>query len=103
MLFYKFNSITGNVTGRQYRIQISDTGSGIQPEDLPHIYNPFFSTKADGAGIDLAIVKRIMANHGGNIDVVSRPNKETTFSLTFPLERRRAMRISHLDHSENSL
>ncbi|MBU2552300.1 MAG: PAS domain S-box protein, partial [Proteobacteria bacterium] len=45
-------------------IRVSDTGSGIGPDDLGFIFNPFFSTKANGAGIDLAVVKRIAEGHG---------------------------------------
>ncbi|MBW2609412.1 MAG: PAS domain S-box protein [Deltaproteobacteria bacterium] len=78
-------------------IYIRDTGSGIKPEDIPYIFNPFFSTKADGTGIDLAVVKRILESHGGHVEVRSEPGKGTTFFLTFPLERRRAIRISRLE------
>lgn len=89
--------IRGMMEDSQYRIDISDTGRGISPEDMPYIFNPFFSTKADGAGIDLAAVKRIMDGHGGHIEVSSTPGEGTTFSLFLPLERRRAIRISRLE------
>ena len=76
------------------RIAVTDNGCGIEPKDLPFIFNPFFSTKADGAGIDLATAKRIMDSHMGRIEVTSAKGEETTFVLLFPLERRRAMRIA---------
>ena len=74
-----------------------DTGSGISPGDLPYIFNPFFSTKINGAGIDLAVVKRIMDSHGGQVEVASKQGEGTTFLLLFPLERRRLTRISRLE------
>lgn len=83
----------------EVQIHISDNGVGISADDLPYIFNPFFSTKPDGAGIDLAIVKRIMEMHGGNVKVFSRRDEGTTFSLHFPLERRHPLRVSLLrDH-----
>ena len=56
---------------RECRIAVTDNGCGIDPKDVPFIFNPFFSTKADGAGIDLATVKRIMDSHLGRIEVTS--------------------------------
>ncbi len=77
-------------------IEFSDTGRGISTEDLPFIFNPFFSTKADGAGIDLAVVKRIMESHGGSVGVISEEGRGASFILRFPLERRRAIRITRI-------
>lgn len=81
----------------KYVIYISDNGSGISPDDMAFIFNPFFSTKADGAGIDLAIVKRIMENHNGRVEIESELTKGTTFILELPIERRRSIRIKHID------
>ena len=77
-------------------VSITDTGCGISPEDFPFIFNPFFSTKPDGAGIDLALVKRIMEGHGGYVEASSKRGEGTIFSLIFPIERRRSLRICHL-------
>ena len=79
---------------RECRIAVTDNGCGIDPKDVPFIFNPFFSTKADGAGIDLATVKRIMDSHLGRIEVTSAKGEGTTVVLVFPLERRRAIRIA---------
>ena len=49
--------VHGVTNNNHYEIAFSDTGRGISSEDLPFIFNPFFSTKADGAGIDLSVVK----------------------------------------------
>ncbi len=77
-------------------IFVADTGTGISPADLPYIFNPFFSTKASGAGIDLATVKRVVEGHGGYVDVKSQQGDGTTFSLHFPVERRRPIRIMRM-------
>lgn len=79
------------------RICVTDTGYGISPEDLPYIFDPFFRTKPDGVGIDLAVVKRIMDSHGGSVEASSKQGQGTTFFLTFPLERRRSIRICRLE------
>jgi PAS domain S-box-containing protein len=88
--------IHGDTENNLCKILVSDSGAGISPDDLPFVFDPFFSTKADGAGIDLAIVKRIMNSHGGSIEVNSKTGEGTTFVLLFPLERRRSIRISRL-------
>ena len=77
-------------------LMLSDTGPGISPQDLPYVFHPFFSTKAGGAGIDLAVVKRIMECHVGSAEVDSTPGQGATFKLRFPLERRRRIRIASL-------
>jgi two-component system NtrC family sensor kinase len=68
-------------------IEISDTGSGIAPENLPHIFEPFFSTKQDvsGIGLGLAIVHGIIQNHKGKIQVKSELGVGTTISVILPL------------------
>ena len=75
-----------------FTVRFSDNGSGISPEHLPHVFNPFFSTKADGVGIDLALVKRILEIHRGSVGVQSVLGEGTTFLLEFPLDRRRPIR-----------
>lgn len=81
----------------QHEIHVTDTGAGISPGDIPYVFDPFFSTKPNGAGIDLAIVRRIMSNHGGQVEVTSKQGKGTTFVLLFPIERRRSIRVSSLE------
>ncbi|MBN1315722.1 MAG: response regulator [Anaerolineales bacterium] len=67
-------------------LQISDTGVGIPKEALPHIFEPFYTTKApgNGTGLGLAQVYGIVLQHNGHIDVASRLNKGTTFTIYFP-------------------
>ncbi len=70
--------------GGRLQISITDTGQGIAETDLPHIFEPFFSTKPEGSGIGLALVYRVVEEHGGSIEVRSRVGEGTTFVLTLP-------------------
>ncbi len=65
-------------------LDIIDTGQGIPPEVLPHIFEPFYTTKdgGSGTGLGLAISARILEAHGATIDVTSRPGQGTCFTLT---------------------
>ncbi len=67
-------------------LEISDTGTGIAPDVLPNIFEPFVSTKGDekGVGLGLAVVYGIVRRHEGDIDVQSEVGAGTTFRLTFP-------------------
>jgi PAS domain S-box-containing protein len=68
------------------RLDVSDTGSGIPPEVLPHIFDPFFSTKAhaEGTGLGLAISQRTVAAMGGQITVRTAPGAGTTMTVLLP-------------------
>jgi two-component system NtrC family sensor kinase len=67
-------------------IAVSDTGQGIHPETLPHIFRPFFTTKKKGGtGLGLSVCERIIKAHGGTIRVESSLESGTTFFLEFPL------------------
>jgi two-component system, NtrC family, sensor kinase len=78
---------TCNPDNQHLIIDISDNGIGIAPDDIPHIFEPFFSTKQSekGIGLGLAIVHGIIQSHNGKITVKSEPGKGTTFSLLLPL------------------
>jgi len=70
-------------------VSVADTGFGIGPEDLPKIFQPFFTAKKKtGLGLGLSICQRIIKNHGGRIEVESRPAQGTTFRIYLPLEER---------------
>jgi signal transduction histidine kinase len=71
-------------------VKISDTGSGIRPEDLERIFEPFFTTKpvGVGTGLGLSISYGIITSHGGTIKVESTPGKGTTFTTLIPLVAR---------------
>ncbi|HPC17629.1 MAG TPA: ATP-binding protein [Candidatus Hydrogenedentes bacterium] len=67
------------------RVTVSDTGAGILPEHVEHLFTPFFTTKAEGCGLGLSVVHGIVLEHGGEIDVTSTPGAGTSFTVTFPL------------------
>jgi signal transduction histidine kinase len=68
------------------RIDISDTGHGIAPEDLAKVFEPYYSTKETGTGLGLAIVRKALDDHGGTIRVTSKKGEGTTFTITLPLK-----------------
>ena len=69
----------------QIRIMVTDDGKGISDEVLPHIFEPFFSTKVKSTGLGLSVVYGIVEQHSGNIDVASKVDQGTTFTIAFPL------------------
>ena len=75
--------VTGQADAHQARIVLRDNGSGIPAEDLGRIFIPFFTTKSGGMGLGLALVHRIVTQHGGSIAVASDPSG-STFTLSFP-------------------
>ncbi|MCX5759776.1 MAG: ATP-binding protein [Candidatus Hydrogenedentes bacterium] len=69
------------------RVVVSDTGCGIVPEHVEHLFTPFFTTKTEGCGLGLSVVHGIVSEHGGEIDVTSTPGVGTSFTVTLPLLR----------------
>ncbi len=67
------------------KISVSDTGSGMDKDQLEHIFVPFYTTKAEGTGLGLAIVYRVVKEHGGRIEVESKKGKGTTFHVYLPI------------------
>ncbi|MFH1936991.1 MAG: ATP-binding protein, partial [Bacteroidota bacterium] len=78
---------TSNPNDKYVKLEIIDNGLGVAPEDIPHILEPFFSTKQGGSGIGLglAIVHGIVKSHDGHIEVKSELGKGTAVSITLPL------------------
>jgi PAS domain S-box-containing protein len=66
-------------------IEIEDTGCGIDEEDMPHLFNPFFTRKKYGTGLGLTQVRKIIELHQGSIDILSRKGDGTRFIITLPL------------------
>jgi len=68
------------------QIEVRDTGMGIPEADLPHLFQPFFTTKhrGEGSGLGLALVQRIVQDHQGKVVVESAPGRGTTFSIHLP-------------------
>jgi len=66
------------------RLLVADTGPGIPADEISKIFDPFFTTKRTGTGLGLSVTYGIIQEHGGTIDVQSRPGAGTTFILSFP-------------------
>ena len=73
-----------SMTDRRIRIEVRDTGVGIDPKDLNRIFDPYFTTKSSGTGLGLAIVQKIIEAHRGEIQVASTPGLGTTVSVILP-------------------
>jgi PAS domain S-box-containing protein len=72
-------------TDKHIGISFKDTGKGFSAEDLSKMFKPFASDKKGGTGIGLMIVQRIVHDHGGEIEVHTRPGSGTTFTVLLPL------------------
>jgi PAS domain S-box-containing protein len=70
-------------------ISFADTGKGIAPEELSRVFEPYHTTKAKGSGLGLMIVQRIIEDHGGEIELSSKPNVGTCFKIRLPRDERR--------------
>ncbi|HOV85746.1 MAG TPA: ATP-binding protein [Syntrophobacteraceae bacterium] len=90
------NAIEAMETGGTLRVEvlreaqaavfrITDTGSGIFPESLPHVFDPYFTTKPRGVGLGLANVHKFVEAHGGEVEVESTPGRGTRFAVRLPL------------------
>ncbi|HPK40876.1 MAG TPA: ATP-binding protein [Candidatus Cloacimonadota bacterium] len=80
------NNSHGLAQGSYIRIDISDTGEGIEPEKLKEIFEPYYTSKNqnEGTGLGLSVVKKIINSYKGHIRVASEKNKGTTFTLLLP-------------------
>jgi signal transduction histidine kinase len=79
------------------QIEVGDTGCGIAPDDLDHIFDPFYSTKheseeREGTGLGLTIVHQIVQEHGGYVEVESTVGRGTTFFVNLPINPLKAQR-----------
>jgi signal transduction histidine kinase len=70
--------------GGRVEVWVADTGQGIPPDDLPHIFEPFYSRRPGGSGLGLAVVYRVVQEHGGTLEVRSTPGAGTTFTVALP-------------------
>jgi signal transduction histidine kinase len=77
--------IRTEAAGQFALISVTDTGKGIQKENLEKIFDPLFSTKVTGTGFGLSVCKSIIEKHGGEILVLSEPEKGATFTIRIPV------------------
>lgn len=75
-------------SGAQVQLDVEDTGCGIPPEDQPRMFEAFFSTKSEGTGLGLAVVKRTIEDLGGEISFESQVGRGTTFHILLPSAER---------------
>ncbi len=80
-------------TDREIEIVLQDTGCGVAPENLPRLFDPYFTTKVRGFGLGLSIVDRIVQEHGGGIVVASQQGKGTTFTIKLPASTRQNIEV----------
>jgi signal transduction histidine kinase len=66
-------------------VEIKDNGDGIDAEDMPHIFNPFFTRKNYGTGLGLSLVKKIIDMHQGTIDILSKKDEGTKVLIILPV------------------
>ena len=76
--------LTDNRHKKFVKITVKDNGTGIPPENIQKIFNPFFTTKKDGNGLGLSIVYMIIKNHKGHISLDSSPGKGTCLTIYLP-------------------
>ena len=81
--------VTSGVEDHRLVIRVIDAGCGIPPEQLKDVFEPLFSTKNFGAGLGLSIVKQIVHQHGGKIELQSQPGHGTTVIVHLPLQQER--------------
>lgn len=78
-------SVTASESGTGVKISVTDSGKGIAADQLEAIFTPYFTTKAEGTGLGLAVVHNIVEQHGGTIQVASQEGKGATFTLWLPV------------------
>jgi signal transduction histidine kinase len=67
------------------RLEITDTGQGLTPEECSRLFTPYYTTKRHGTGLGLAIVQSVVSDHGGRIEVESAPGAGATFRIELPM------------------
>ena len=81
----KLNELRTDLEDEWLAITFTDSGGGISPEQMSKIFEPYFTTKASGTGLGLLIVRRIVREHGGDIEVDSAPGQGARFTLAWYL------------------
>jgi two-component system, NtrC family, nitrogen regulation sensor histidine kinase NtrY len=70
------------------RLEVTDTGAGLTPEECARLFTPYYTTKRHGTGLGLAIVQSVVSDHNGRIEVESAPGAGTTFRIELPMEQK---------------
>jgi signal transduction histidine kinase len=80
-------AVEASQQGSRIFLRISDTGSGMTPEQVRHIFEPFYTTKEGGTGLGLPTCQRIIEQHGGAIEVTSSTGNGSVFTINFPVSK----------------
>jgi len=91
--------ITVSSSDQYVGVCFKDTGTGIRQEDFARIFEPYQTSKTDGSGLGLMVVQRIVQDHGGQIEVASRPEEGTSFTILLPLAERRVRLLEEREDS----
>jgi two-component system sensor kinase FixL len=81
---------TKSIDDSNILVELQDNGTGIPPEKLESIFDPFITSKRNGLGIGLAISRTIVERHSGNVWAANNPDRGATFSITLPADRHEA-------------
>jgi signal transduction histidine kinase len=84
-LTLRTSSLPSGESSDRVAISVSDTGSGLTPEECERLFTPYYTTKQHGTGLGLAIVQSVVSDHGGKISVESTREKGTTFRIELPV------------------
>ena len=83
-------SVRTNADPQFLTISFTDTGGGILQDDMDKVFEPYFTTKSTGSGLGLLIVRRIVREHGGEIELASDLGKGLTLTIRLPLKNQMA-------------
>ncbi len=78
-------TLTTHIAGASCYVEVRDNGSGISPENINRLFEPYFTSKANGLGLGLAATLTILQSHRATVEVESEEGKGTVFTVTFPL------------------
>jgi signal transduction histidine kinase len=82
--------VSARLEDGELQLSVADTGPGVAPENRERIFYPFFTTREQGTGVGLAEVHKMVASHGGSVEVQARPGGGTVFVVHLPLEERQS-------------
>jgi signal transduction histidine kinase len=77
-------SVRARAEGDTVIVEVTDTGPGMDEDTRVHVFEPFYTTKANGTGLGLAIVRQAAEAHGGSVEVESAPGAGATFRIRLP-------------------